>query len=177
MALHSEIQIYIAGNPIHSFQKLVLHQELDAHHSLQLTCRMDILDKLVGELSGNTKNYLGEGISVLISSLSAFSGYKELQFKGVVTAINSTKGFFQSKGDSVVITAQSATVLADDGPHYASYNDVGLQEILRKTFAGYDKSKLETAIAPKNNAPLHYTVQNNLYNPKDCRLCKLVFLK
>ncbi len=161
MALQSEIQIYVAGSPIPTFQRLTLHQELDAHHNLELTCRMDVLDKLSGELSGATKNFLGEIISVQIVSLGAFQGYKELQFKGIVTAINSTKGFYQSKGDSVVIKAQSTTVIADDGPHYASFNDVGLQDILMQTFSGYEKSKLDTAFAPNNATALHYSVQNN----------------
>lgn len=61
----------------------------------------------------------------------------------------------------VVIGGHSGTIITDDGPHYASHNDVGLQEILENTFAGYDKSKMETVIAPQNNAPLHYSVQNN----------------
>ncbi|MGO3183436.1 MAG: type VI secretion system Vgr family protein [Aequorivita sp.] len=162
MALHSEVQIYIAGNPITGFQEFTLHQYLGNHHKFQLVCRMDILEKFIpGGFAQDTKNYLGESLSAQVLPIGNFSGYKELQFIGIVTSINSLKAFSHHGGDMVVIGGHSGTIITDDGPNYASYNDVGLQDILMHTFAGYDKSKLETAFAPKNNAPLHYSVQNN----------------
>ncbi|WP_026449520.1 type VI secretion system Vgr family protein [Aequorivita capsosiphonis] len=162
MALQSEIEIYIAGNPIPAFQEFTLHQYLGTHHKFELVCRMDVLEKITGGgFAQETKNFLGESFSAQVMSVGAFSGYKELQFKGVVTSVNSLKAFNHKGGDMVVIGGHSGTIIADDGPHYASYNDVSLQEIINHTFAGYDQSKMETVIAPKNKAPLHYSVQNN----------------
>ncbi|WP_026449539.1 type VI secretion system Vgr family protein [Aequorivita capsosiphonis] len=162
MALQSDIQIYIAGNPIQAFQEFTLHQYLGTHHRFELVCRMDVLEKITGGgFAQETKNFLGESFSAQVMSVGAFSGYKELQFKGVVTSVNSLKAFNHKGGDMVVIGGHSGTIIADDGPHYASHNDVSLQEIINHTFAGYDQSKMETVIAPKNNAPLHYSVQNN----------------
>lgn len=162
MALQSEIQIYIAGKPITAFQEFSLHQYLGAHHKFELVCRMDVLEKLKGGgLAQESKNYLGESFSVQVMSVGTFSGYKELRFKGVVTSINSLKAFNHKGGDMVIISGFSSTIISEDGPHYASHNDVGLQQILENTFAGYDKSKLEMMIATKNNSALHYSVQNN----------------
>jgi len=162
MALQSDIQIYIAGNPIHAFQEFTLHQYLGTHHKFELVCRMDVLEKITGGgFAQETKNFLGESFSVQVISVGAFSGYKELLFKGVVTSVNSLKAFNHKGGDMVVIGGHSGTIIADDGPHYSSHNDVSLQEIIQSTFAGYDQSKMETIIAPKNNTPLHYSVQNN----------------
>jgi len=139
-----------------------LHQYLGTHHKFELVCRMDVLEKIIGGgLAQDTKNYLGESFSAQVRSVGAFSGYKELRFKGVVTSINSLKAFNHKGGDMVVIGGHSGTIIADDGPHYASYNELGIQQILEKTFAGYDKSKFESLIAPKSNDPIHYSVQNN----------------
>ncbi|WP_339699505.1 phage baseplate assembly protein V [uncultured Marixanthomonas sp.] len=160
MALHSDIQIYIGGAPVPTFKRLTLHQEIDDHHTLQVFCRMDVLDGLTGELAGQTKNYLGESITLQIRSLGEIANYSSLEFKGVVTAIDSTKGFQQSSGDFIVISAKAGTIITDDGPHYASHNDISLQDILDTTFSSYDKSKLEMAFTPEFSQPLHYSVQN-----------------
>ena len=162
MALQSKTDIYIAGNPIPAFQEFNLHQNLGVHHSFELVCRMDVLEKAsLGSLAEDSKNYLGETFTFQVNSLGEFSGYKTLEFKGVVTSVNSLKAFNHKNGDLVIIGGHSTTILAEDGPHYSSHNDVTLQDILEKTFAGYDKGKLETAFEPRTSGPLHYSVQNN----------------
>ncbi len=161
MALQSSTQIFIGSTLINAYKRLMLHQEIDAHHILELVCRMDVLEKIEGEVAAESKNYLGEIITVKISSVDPVSGYKELEFKGVVTSVNNTKGFHQQNGDMISIKAHSCSIIADDGPHYDSHSDVGLSEILDKTFRGYDRSKLETNFTPQNSESLHYSVQHN----------------
>ncbi|MEL0645737.1 hypothetical protein V6251_15215, partial [Olleya sp. Ti.3.14] len=109
----------------------------------------DVLEDLSLSLGESSKNFLGETLTIQTRSLDAFGGYKELEFKGVVTQVKTIKGHEASSGDSVVIKAQSPSFLADDGPHYASHNDVSLSEIIEKTFNDYDKSKLEVLVQPK----------------------------
>ena len=139
MALQTITQIFISGVPITSYVSLKIDQEIDAHHSLALVCRTDVVEKLSEELIGDSKEYLGGTITVKISSISDFGGYKELEFKGVVTKVKATKGFQQSSGDLVTLEAKSTSILSDDGGHHASFNDMSLSEILEKTFKGYDK--------------------------------------
>lgn len=161
MALQSTTNIYIGGNEIATFKRFVLHQQLDSHHMLELVCRMDVLEDLSMNLGESSKNFLGETLTIQVSALDGFVGYKTLEFKGVVTQIKTIKGYEASSGDEIVIKAQSPTFLADDGPHYASYNDVSLSEILDKTFRDYDTSKLELLVQPNNDSSLHYSVQHN----------------
>uniref|UniRef100_UPI000CDEB2DB type VI secretion system Vgr family protein n=1 Tax=Aquimarina sp. I32.4 TaxID=2053903 RepID=UPI000CDEB2DB len=71
------------------------------------------------------------------------------------------KGFEESQGDLICIKAKSASILADNFPHYASYSEVGLSDILQDTFQGYDLGKLETNFAPTNTSTIHYSVQHN----------------
>ncbi len=161
MALQTTTQIFVSGTPIQSYVSLKLLQEIDAHHDLELVCRTDVVEKLSQELIGDSKEYLGGIITIKISSISDFGGYKELEFKGVVTKVVGTKGFHQSSGDLVTLEAKSASILSDDGGHYASFNDVNLSEILEQTFQEYDKGKLGTKFAPVSSDTIHYSVQHN----------------
>ncbi|OED41285.1 hypothetical protein AB832_03375, partial [Flavobacteriaceae bacterium (ex Bugula neritina AB1)] len=161
MALQTTTQIFISGTPIQSYVSLKLVQEIDAHHDLELVCRTDVVEKLSEELIGDSKEYLGGIITIKISSTSDFTGYKELEFKGIVTKVMGTKGFHQSGGDLITLYAKSTSILSDDGGHYASFNDVSLVEILDQTFQDYDKGKLETNFSPISSDTIHYSVQHN----------------
>ncbi|TPN88923.1 type VI secretion system Vgr family protein [Aquimarina algicola] len=161
MALQTITQISISGKAIESYKSLKLVQEIDAHHDLEIVCRTDVVEKLSEELIGESKDYLGGIITIQIGANKGFGGYKELEFKGVVTKVKATKGFDRSSGDLVTIYGKSPSVLADDGSHYASFNDFGLAEILNQTFQGYDKGKLETAFSPVSSDTIHYSVQHN----------------
>lgn len=161
MALQTTTQIFISGAKIQGYVSLRLIQQIDAHHDLELVCRTDVVEKLSEELIGDSKEYLGAVITIKISTDFDFSGYKELDFKGVVTKVNSTKGFQYSEGDLLTIYAKSCSILADDGPHYASFNDVTLSDILSKTFQEYDTSKLATSFDPNFTGNIQYSVQHN----------------
>ncbi|WP_298547676.1 phage baseplate assembly protein V [uncultured Aquimarina sp.] len=161
MALQTTTQIFISGTLIQSYVSLKLVQEIDAHHDLELVCRTDVVEKLSEELIGDSKEYLGGVITVKISSTSDFRGYKELEFKGIVTKVMGTKGFHQSSGDLVTLYAKSTSILSDDGGHYDSFNDMSLTEILEQTFQDYDKGKLETNFSPVSSDTIHYSVQHN----------------
>lgn len=161
MALQTTTQIFISGTSIQSYVNLRLLQEIDAHHDLELVCRTDVVEKLSEELIGDSKEYLGGIITVKISSISELGSYKELEFKGVVTKVKATKGFQHVTGDLVTICAKSSSILSDDGAHYASFQDVGLIDILNHTFQEYDKGKLETNFAPTSSDTIHYSVQHN----------------
>ncbi|AXT60409.1 hypothetical protein D1816_08615 [Aquimarina sp. AD10] len=162
MALQSHTQIFIGNTPITSFKRFVLDQGINAHHFLQLECRTDVLENLGGELSSTTKNYLGEVLTIQVASLSEFSGYKELEFKGVVTSVANKKG--ANSEHIVIVKAESPTVLCDDGPHYSSHLDKSLSDILSDTLEGYDTSKLSTTISPQNTSTIHYSVQHKESN-------------
>ncbi len=162
MALQSNTTIIIKRQEFSSFQSLNLHQEIDASHLLTLTFRMDTLEDLEEELATNSKEFLGETISLQTIPANGFEDrYGELTFKGIITEIKIIKGHEVSDGDKVVIVAKSPDFLTNDGPHFASYNDVSLSEIIDSSFEGYDTSKLEVDIRPQNNPSLHYSVQHN----------------
>ncbi len=161
MSLQSTTQIFIDSEEIAAFKTLNLHQNIDNHHMLEIVCRMDVLENLSTELALESRNFLGMQVTVLVSSLDTLRGYEKLTFEGIVTAVRSVKGFAQGMGDEMVIIAQSPSFLTEDGPHYASYNDVSLSDIVEKTFREYDHSLLNVVIDPMNDLNIHYSVQHN----------------
>ncbi|WP_346883978.1 phage baseplate assembly protein V, partial [uncultured Algibacter sp.] len=110
---------------------------------------------------GESKKFLGEKFIVILDSHSDSEQEHPLHFKGIVTSINSVKGFYYGDGDLIEIMGKSTSVIADDGPHFASYLDYDLAEILQRSFKDYNKSLLELNIAPENNSNIHYSVQQN----------------
>ncbi|MDO6761659.1 phage baseplate assembly protein V [Tamlana sp. 2_MG-2023] len=161
MALQTTTEIYISNTPINSYKSLRLVQEIDAHHDLELVCRTDVVEKLTEELIGSSKEFLGGIITVRVSSISQLGRYKELEFKGIVTKVKSTKSYQHATGHLVTLCAKSTSILSDDGAHYASFNDASLSDILNETFSEYDQQKLATAFAPKGSGSIHYSVQHN----------------
>ncbi|SEM11080.1 Uncharacterized conserved protein, implicated in type VI secretion and phage assembly [Aquimarina amphilecti] len=159
MATDTQVQIFIDGDPIPAFKKLSLSQEIDAHHNFELVCRKDVLEEVTDHISGESINFLGAIFLLKIQSVNGFSENEILEFKGIVTSINTVKGFYHKTGDLIHILGKSCSIIADDGPHYASHQDIGISEILEKTFTGYDKGILQCNISPKKVTPIHYSVQ------------------
>ncbi|WP_299440433.1 phage baseplate assembly protein V [uncultured Aquimarina sp.] len=159
MATDTQVQIFIDGEVIPAFKSLSLHQEIDSHHSFELVCRKDVLELVTDDISGESINFLGTVFLLKIQSVNGFSENEILEFKGIVTTINTVKGFYQQTGDLVHIIGKSCSIITDDGPHYTSHQDIGISEILEKTFTGYDKGVLQYHISPKKITPIHYSVQ------------------
>lgn len=160
MALQSKIQLFIGGFCIKAFKKLTLQQEIDDHHTIELLCRRDVLENASNLDEEVSNDFLGQTITLTISSLDTVDIYKELKFKGIVTEIKLTNGFHQSTGDSILIKAKSNSILTDDGPNYTSFSDENLESILTQSFQQYDRSKLNTSIKTRSKDTLHYCVQN-----------------
>ncbi len=161
MALQTTTDLYIGATQIETFKSVLLHQQIGTHHTMQIVCRMDALEDMSSSLGEQSKNFLGETITLQTKSLDEIGGYKELDFEGVVTQIKTIKGHEASNGDEIVITAQSPSFLADDGVNYRSYNEASLSDIIGKTFEGYDTSKLSVDIRPQNDITLDYSVQHH----------------
>ncbi|QKX06321.1 hypothetical protein HN014_15845 [Aquimarina sp. TRL1] len=165
MATLSNTQIAISGRVIPSFRSLSIQQHLGDHHYLELVCRTDVLEHASDEIIGDSKDLLGETIIVQVQAEAQYQDYRELQFKGLITAVNATKAHQSgASGDIVIIEAMSTTILADDGIHTTSYMDLDLTELLERTYQGYDVGKLATAFAPRQSDTIHYSVQKNESN-------------
>ncbi|KAA1244030.1 type VI secretion system Vgr family protein [Aquimarina sp. RZ0] len=161
MALQTTVEISLAGTIISAYKSIFIVQDLASHHEMELICRMDVLENMKEELANSSKNFLGETVIVRVASASELLDYQELRFKGLVTAVNMTKGFHQKGGDLVKIKIQGCSILADDGAHFTSFSEVDLATILNNTYSGYDVGKLETSFNPSLTDTLLYSVCSN----------------
>lgn len=160
MALQTTTTIFINRTQIPTFKSLELKQTIGFHHELKIVCRMDVLENSEGEIGSVSREYLGELITVETEAVAPYEGAGTFYFKGIVRNIKMIKGHAVSSGDQIIITAVSPSILADDGPHYASHNDVSLSGIIAASIEGYsDKFSLTTNI--QDEPTLHYSVQHN----------------
>lgn len=158
MALLSQTAVYIDSKEVPTFKHLVLNQQIDAHHNLQIVFREDMFENDATELGKNSKELLGKKIAIQISAVSESSHLGELEFNGIVTEIKIKKGLNTGTGDEIVVFAQSPTILADDGAHMDSFNEMSLHDIVSKIIDPYN---IPVLIDPNFSETLTYSVQNN----------------
>ncbi|WP_067146322.1 type VI secretion system Vgr family protein [Pseudotamlana agarivorans] len=157
MALQSATTIYIGSNPINAFKTFTLNQNISAHHVLNLECRIDVLEDQNEDFLNTAKKYLGEILTLQVTSLAQFENYKRLDFKGVVTAVSNKRG---KNGEHIMlIKAESPTVICDAGWHFNSFQDKSLNTILSDVFQNVDTSKLSTSFNPDFTDVITYSVQ------------------
>lgn len=158
MALLSKTIIYIDGNEVPTFNHLFLNQQIDAHHMLEVVFRMDMFENDSSELGEKSKEFLGKTIAVQIGSVSENSNMGVLEFKGIVTQIKIIKGGNTGAGDEIKVSAKSPTILFDDGPHYDSYGEKSLSQVVDSTLQPYE---IDNDIAPRYGDTIDYCVQQN----------------
>ncbi|WP_289040555.1 phage baseplate assembly protein V [uncultured Zobellia sp.] len=161
MGLLSTTTIFIGGEQAPTFKHLYLNQQIDAHHSLEVVFRMDVFEKGSKELGEKSKEFLGKPITIQIGSISSRSKLGVLEFKGIVIGVHITKSNNTGAGDEVTLIAKSIPFLADDAPHYNSYNEKRLGDIVSNVLDAY---KINHKIAPRYTELIDYCVQQNESN-------------
>lgn len=156
MALLTKTTVMIAGKDYSSFRKIDLNQEIDAHHLLTITYRMDVFDKDDADLGTKSKELLGNTIAIRIESL--YDDTKYLEFKGVISEVKMSKGDNTNAGNEVILLAKSPTIRTDDGPNFFSFEERKLASIVSDALNSYN---IETIISPKFSEHIEYCVQQN----------------
>ncbi|PIE48388.1 MAG: hypothetical protein CSA40_00695 [Flavobacteriales bacterium] len=75
MALQTITELFIGDLQITNFKSLLLNQPIGAHHLLQIICRMDALEDLSASLGEQSKNFLGETVSLEIQVVEGFGKF------------------------------------------------------------------------------------------------------
>ncbi|WP_452219463.1 type VI secretion system Vgr family protein [Lacinutrix salivirga] len=162
MALLSTTNISINGNPLPYYSSCSLHQEIGEHHTMELHCLLDTIQRFCDKNGLAIEDLLSQIITIETKSFTDLEHQGNFKFKGIITGLNYKKGLHSSEGDFVVIKAKSPTIISDDGPHHTSYSDMSFIDIMDKTFTSYDSSKLKINTSDsKLSEPLIYTVQYN----------------
>lgn len=162
MAILSTTHIHINGNKLPYYNSCSLHQEIGEHHTLDLYCLLETIEKFCGDNNQEMEELLGTIITIETKSYAGISFHGTLKFKGIITGLSYQKGLYSNAGDLILIKAQSPTIIADDGPHHTSFNDKSFIDIMEDTFSNYDTSRLKINTQNSDlSEPLTYTVQYN----------------
>ncbi|TPN82749.1 type VI secretion system Vgr family protein [Aquimarina algicola] len=157
----SNTTIFIEQLEIPIFQSLTIKQTLEKHHKLELLCRKDVLESATIEVASESKDFLGQTITVQAEPSINLADHGRFEFKGIITGIDSAKGFDHLSGDTILIEAKSTSIITDDGWHNASFAEMNLQDILLEVFSGYDRANLQTTFEPEYTDTILYSVQAN----------------
>ncbi|GHC57546.1 type VI secretion system Vgr family protein [Ulvibacter litoralis] len=156
MALLTKTTVMIAGEDYSSFRRLNLEQEIDAHHTLEIVYRMDVFDKDDSEIGAKSKNVLGQTITIKVESL--YDENNSFEFKGVIAEVKISKGDNTEAGNEVILIAKSPTIRTDDGPHFNSFEEESLTDIVSDALNAYN---IDNTISPRFSGTLEYCVQHN----------------
>lgn len=141
---NKEIKVSIEGNILPRFQSLRLNQTINDHHHFEI-----LLDNEVGELP--KAHSLDKSVSWLGKKLSIYIGDK--QFVGIITQL----GMQRSHGPSFLkVSGYSTTYLLENDPHFASWNDKTLEDIVSELT---EKAGVHGRIKPEKTAKLEYECQ------------------
>jgi len=162
MAILSTTHIHIDGNLLPYYNSCSLNQEIGKHHTMDLHCLLETIDRFCKSNNQEIEELLGSIITIETKSYADIGFHGMLKFKGIITGLSYRKGLYSSEGDYVIIKAKSPTIIADDGPHHTSFNDMSFVDIIDQNFSNYDSSKLKiNTNNSKLTEPLTYTVQSN----------------
>ena len=160
MALQSTTTIYIGSQEITAYLNFNIKQTIGKHHTFYLVFSLDAIENKENQILTNTQNFLGETILFNTIPDESEDNSKAMEFKGIITKVESKKDSNNMAANEVVVSGYSTTIIADDGAHYDSFQEMNISDITDKVFSAYDLSKLEINSAPLNNELITYSVQN-----------------
>lgn len=158
MALNTKTSFSIAGQQFETFHTIELRQYINGHHDFEIYVSYDWFEKLGGGISGAATKFLGEEVEINVAPAEPLSGMKNLIFKGLVMNIITGKQGDGTHGHCI-IKGQSPSILLEDDPHIAAFENKSLSDIVSATVKSYPPNVLRTTISPETKDAQKYIVQ------------------
>ncbi|SEW26377.1 Uncharacterized conserved protein, implicated in type VI secretion and phage assembly [Chitinophaga sp. YR573] len=158
MALNTKTSFSIAGQQFETFHTIELRQYINGHHDFEIYVSYDWFEKLGGGISGAATKFLGEEVEINVAPAEQLSGVKNLIFKGIVMNITTGKQGDGTHGHCI-IKGQSPSILLEDDPHIAAFENKSLSDIVSTTVKSYPPNVLRTTISPETKEAQKYIVQ------------------
>lgn len=151
MGMYSDIEIKLGDKVIEEFLHFSLQQSMLAHHRLHLEIRKDQIED-AGSFYEKASELIGKQIKLSHKSLH---GGKNV-FVGTVDQV---KHKLSHDDEIIHIQAGSPDIRLSDAPHYFSFENSSLSNIVKQTLDRYNINKVR--IKPGKNPRLAYVVQHN----------------
>jgi Rhs element Vgr protein len=146
--------ITIEGKPVKQFRMLTLTQGIFAHHTFQLTCPVEAIDRKEGTIFNNSASWIGASIQMEIRRDGAAEA---LQFHGLINQITTDKQ--NGYAGDIIISGASPTILLDAGLQCQSWEEKTLHHIIQDILNRFPQNLLPFHISTAVTGPLQYTVQ------------------
>lgn len=145
---------------VDTYKSLNLNQEIDAHHTLEISFPRDVIEDLDSELGKESSDWLAQSISLSIEPAQDIaSDYEKLEFNGIIAGVRMVRSANSRDGEEIHILAKSTTYKMADDPCFNVYEDKKLSQIVSSTIGNFTGISHEVGL--KNDTMLNYVVQHN----------------
>jgi type VI secretion system secreted protein VgrG len=136
------------------YTSVTLSQKMNEHHEFTIRVDHHVLEAQ-GTLSlDNTKDLIGKYVVISLFNVVGSTLTRKWDFKGIIceVAARSNTAF---EGD-LILKGYSPTILMEDGPGYASYNEKTLSEMVTKATKNFEQSECPVNSNPSLTSPIKY---------------------
>ncbi len=146
-------EITLNGDPIYHFNKLVIRQSFNAHHTFELVLDQDTVDTLGAYDLNESQQYIGTTVTVCFGEKEA----GDTIFKGLITEV----GLSQQHGSwgNLIFKGFSPTYLLESGAHFSSYEKMTLTDIINASMEETTSYTIDTSIDPVYSESIPYMCQ------------------
>lgn len=146
MTSSNSTQITIDGTSLDNFSHLSLVQRMYEHHNFQIVIGHEVMESLGGHTLDQSKNWVGK---------LAVMTFGDNTFSGIVTSVDMVHrhGLF---GD-LVISGYSQTILLESMPHYFSWTDKSLRDVVQDVIG---RAGISSQVSPEFSGQIKYLAQH-----------------
>lgn len=158
MSLFTGTTISIGENQYHHIISLKLAQDLEDHHTFELIIGNEWLQQRGSSIFGASHAFLGEQIRIAIQTVATGDSMPPLIFNGIIMSVSAGK---DNDGTHAycVIRGASPTILLENDPHIACFENVALSTIAQQALKDSLPYTSAPLVDPNNTDSLKYIVQ------------------
>jgi len=155
METHVKVEIELDGRKkISSYTQLNIAQRHNWHHTFEVSLPLDDIEGKDKTGFDQTKNFIGKGIKISISSSNGSELYN--QFNGIVTDISI--GRHSGTAADVVFKGYSPTILLEDGENTRCFAEKSISSIVAEVTKGYPR-ELSVKASPSPDTKFDFMMQ------------------
>ncbi|TSE07886.1 phage baseplate assembly protein V [Aquimarina algiphila] len=160
MVVKNVYEILIGNHQIKSINEFSLLEKAGEHSIFRLSTSYAEIEKTFTSLSPflGINRAINNSIRVKMDSTGSSKGYSSFEFKGIINAMDISKGYL-SPGDIISIQGYGSSILLDTISKFRSFENLKLSSIIRKSIEGYNRDKLNVKLSPEFNDSIPYCVQ------------------
>ncbi len=153
MAKEILYEMNIDGKELHYFSSFIVRQEFNAHHTFELTLDQDVIQSAESVTLEDAQDYVGRFLTVCFGDKEAGDN----TFKGIITEV----GLSQEEGlwGKIVLKGYSPTFLMEGGPHYTSFENRTLKDLLGECTKNVASNDMNVCNNPVFNDSIPYICQ------------------